>query len=373
MRAPHRLVLATAAALLPAGIGLAATVPAAATPHHPAAPRAAVRHLVYLTAGERIEEVSVTPGGKVSAPTRIAPAPGTPQQDRPVFVEASPDGHWLAWIQNRGNRRPLLYLRNLVTGSTTTIATNNDPVGFGGDRLLVTFNRTFRLVRTPHPHFVQVPHAGLAIDGYAGGAIDVRYDGNGATRGTLRLTSWSGHQTPLHHYTDFGQPDYRPVDQAYVSSDQRRLLVERGNHQDFDGLGPGSLVDEFSLTGHHHRTALGNYSDVEQWRVAGAAFRGTANQPYVAWEAQTQHGVRALVASYAGGRWNRVAGATIAVAADRAGDLLLQPGRYLAPRSANNPTDYPAMHPSRAATLRLGSHTHRLAGVRGIQFWFAAG
>lgn len=374
MRASRRVV--TAACLLTAGSLTAlvlAIAPADAGAQPPAvAHRAGDRHLIYLTSGERIMEATVTSRGSVTAKQQIAPAPGTPAADRPFFVVASPDGRWLAWSQARGNRRPMLYLRNLVTGDTTTIATNKSPAGFAGDTLLVTFNKTFRLVLSPSPHFVYVPHAGIALTGWAHGAIDTTYADNTGS-GTLRLTSWSGRQTRLHHYTDFGPPNYRTIDAAWVSADNRQLLVERGNHQDFGGLGRNSLVDEFALTGHHHRTALGQYPGNQVWRVTGAAFRGAGNVPYAAWEAQTRSGVRTVVARFSAGRWIRVRNGAIAVAADPSNDLLVQPGDYAMPHTSGNPTDYPAARPTKQALLRMGRRNYALSGVRGIEFWFAAG
>lgn len=368
MRLPSRLVLTATVAAVPAA--LLATAPAVAHPTRSAG--AGVRHVVYLTAGDQIDEVAVSPAGVVGKPVRIAPGPGTPTRNRPAFVVASPDGRWLAWTQARDNKRPLLYLRDFVAGTTTTVATNKTPAGFAGDTLLVTFNRTFKTVLRPKPQFVPVPHAGLALNGYAHGAIHVKTSRHG-TSGTLELTSFGGATSRLHQYTDFSAPTYRDVDAAYVSSDQRRLLIERGNHQDFSGLGPCSLADEFSLTGHHHRTPLGHFgSKARVWRIATAAFRGPSDQPYVAWEAQTRSGVPAVVARWSGGRWHRVAGDTISVAADTRGDLLLQPGTYTRPHSPHNRSDYPAPYPTAAATLRLGGRTHTLNGVRGLQFWFAA-
>jgi hypothetical protein len=364
-------VLAVTASL--ATVGMPA---ATARPGVPAAPAASkvVGHLAYLTNSFRLELVSVRANGTTSSPQRLAPTLASTKKNQVTLGEvvASPDGRWLAWSEFRpSDSKPLLVLRQNSTGKETKLRTSESPVGFAGDTLLVEFNATQRLVLTPHPHFVLAHRGRSPLTGYPGGVVNETLS-NDTKDSRLLLTTFAGHRTTLHRYTDAGPPNYRLADQAWVSADGKHLAIERGNHQDFDGLGPSSLVDEFSLHGGHARHLLGTYSPTaagSSWRVSDLAYVGSNDRVWAAWERATAKHAVALVASYSGGKWHLQHTKAITVAGNRAGDVVIQPGDYVRGKA---PEGFPTSHATSDALLRHGSKTSRL-GVKGVQFFWVSG
>lgn len=357
------VVLASSWIVLPFGSSAAVTAHAAPV----------VGHLAFVTNSNRLEVVTVRANGATSAPHRIAPTLAATKAGAATLgqVFASPDGHWLAWTEYRpDDDRPLLVLRRQSSGQETRLRTSELPVGFAGDTLIVTFNTTKRLVLSPHPHFVRIKNARNALNGYPGGVVSQSFSDNEQVA-HVWLTTFAGHRTLLHTYDDAGAPDYRTPDAAWVSNGGEHLVIERGNHQDFDGLGPSSLADEFSLHGRHHRQALGTYSSAptgSSWRLSTATYVGTNGHVWAAWERSTGTSAVTLVASYSRGRWHRQASGAITVAGNHGGWVVIQPGDY----RESNPEGFPVAHATAHALLRHGSSQHRL-GVEGTQFFWVFG
>lgn len=365
---PGVLVLATvtAVAVTTAGVGAASPRPA-----RPAlAASAGQRHLAYLTNAGALQEVTVATNGSVSGAKTLA--------TKPYGVAGSPDGRWLAW--NTAQSHPTLSVRNMAQGTTLTLHTGKRLVGFAGDRVIVNYNRTLRLVLKPKPHFVRIRHALNPVTGVPGHVVTTVY-GTNSNSGQLRLTAFNGTVTRLHRYSDWGPPNYREIGSAWASPDGAHLLVERGNHQDFYGLGHSSLVDEFGLGAGYPRSQLGHYGSSSQvWRVATATFDGSAAQPWVAWEApaDTNHlnNIQADVASWQNGGWVKQQAGAITVAADVVGDLVVQPGAY---KKGTGPDPYPTATATSDALFnagaggKTGAHQVTLTGVRGTQFWWVSG
>jgi hypothetical protein len=367
-------VLAITASL--AAVGVPAATARPVLPKAPAAPAASkvIGHLAYLTNSFKLDLVSVRANGATSSPKRLAPTLASTKTNQTIVgqVVASPDGRWLAWTEFRpSDSKPLLVLRQNSTGKETKLRTSESPVGFAGDTLITEFNATQRLVLTPHPHFVLVHHGRSPLTGYPGGVVNETLS-NDTKDSKLLLTTFAGHHTTLHRYTDAGPKTYRLADQAWVSGDGKHLAIERGNHQDFDGLGRSSLVDEFSLHGSHTRHTLGTYSHTaagSSWRVADLAYVGTKDRVWVAWERATAKHTVALVASYSGGKWHLQRAKAITVAGNRAGNVVIQPGKYIKGKA---PEGFPTAHATSDALLRHGSKTSKL-GVKGVQFFWVSG
>jgi hypothetical protein len=143
------------------------------------------------------------------------------------------------------------------------------------------------------------------------------------------LTSFGGTHTVLHGYV-LAPTDYRAPDAAWTSPDGKHAVVERGNHQDFGGLGPSSLADEFHLTGTHARTQLGHYGTAKDaWRVGGVGFSGSSDSVWAMWERLTTTGATSVVARHGHSGWKPVASKGIAVAGNEHGDVIVQSGRWV--------------------------------------------
>jgi hypothetical protein len=186
----------------------------------------------------------------------------------------------------------------------------------------------------------------------------------------LLLTSMSGHQTVLHRYTDIGAPDYRETSQAWVSSDGKKLVVERGDHQDFGGLGPSSVVDEYNLHGSHARTTLGHVGSLRaHWRLGDVAFRGPNDRVWAVWHALGRHGVRTVLTHVVGGHWVITGHHDIDVAANRAGYLVVQSGKYV----LQNPNDNFYARHATGDVMVVHNGRARFSSVRGTQFFWVRG
>ncbi len=335
-----------------------------------AAGATATHHLAYLTNRGKLIDIAVKPTGKVTSRTVLSKHPNQ--------VVASPDGTWLAWVGGTF-AHPKLTVRDMSGGTQTTLKTNKRPVAFAGDELIGSFDRTSRLVLSPSPHWVKVPHALSPLAGTPGHVVNSKYDRNGKG-GKLQLVAFDGTVTTLHHYTDWGPKNYRDVEQAWPSADGKHLLVERGNHQDFYGLGHSSLMDEFGLSGGNPRNTLGHFGTGKRvWRVVTATYFGRADQPWAIWEspkAGHPKKIQSRLAEWAGGSWSLgESGNEIWTAATRDGWSVTQPGVW---RLSSGPERFPAPHPNADVQLDIATHSHgsnstTISGVRGTQFWWVSG
>jgi hypothetical protein len=362
------LAVSCAALAMPAPVGAEPAV------RHAQAASATIGHLAYQTNSGVIDLVTVHANGTTSGRRQIAPIQSSTSA-HPVTVSnfvAAKDGSRLAWYESRVKTKhtftTTLVLDNLVTSTITTVHTGVAPLGFAGHTLVGFGIHVQRLVLAPSPHFVRI-HSNYPVTTYAHGVVDTLANSTD-TSATLRLTTLSGQHTALHHYTDVSGPDYRDIEQGWTSSDGKKLVVERGNHQDFGGLGPSSLVDEFGLHGSHHRTALGHYGTLAAaWRLHDVVFRGASDTVWAAFERLGTNGVVTAVAHYSGGTWHTLRSGAVEVAADTAGNLVVQPGKYTLENADAN--YYIPVATSSALLIRHGS-THAL-GVRGTQFFWVQG
>jgi hypothetical protein len=375
---------ATAYAVCGLLIGGLLVAPAVAASSHPAAQLTADRtigRVAYVTHGQQINIATVQANGSVSSSQTVGPVtPAKSGQTIQIFdLTASDDGRWLAWQElaetDHGTHvTTVLAIRNVVTAVTWHLTTEQYPVGFAADQLLTSDGIGVRRVKVGSTlHLLKIPdHRAQALSAYPHGLIDLTSSDapTGPARSDrLRLTTLSGAHTVLHTYR-LAPTDYRDPDGAWTSSDGKRLVIERGNHQDFDGLGPSSLADEFALTGSHRRTALGHYGTAAaKWRIAAVSFAGPSDVVWAVWERATGSGARSVVATFHAGAWRKIATSAIAVAGNSAGYVVVQVGKWVSVG-----TDFPEFQtvPTAEALLLHGGQPVPLS-VEGTEFAWVAG
>jgi hypothetical protein len=354
-------------------LGGALAVPAAgAAPRHtsqPDLPSPSIGRIAYVTAGQAVKEATVQADGSTSAVTTIGPITKLkPKQSLQIFdFMASGDGQWIAWQEAVLKHisggflevRTVLVLRQ-TSGAVYHLNTAQAPIGFAAHDQLVTSNAdtTRRLDLQPTVHLIAVKDANFPLAAYSHGVIDtvssLAPHGPSQTE-KLDLKSFAGPRTVLHGYV-LAPTNYRTPDAAWTSGDGKHVVVERGNHQDFGGLGPSSLADEFRLTGGHARSQLGHYgTNAAHWRLASVAYVGATDAVWVVWERATRTGATSVVAVHKDGTWAPISNHAIAVAGNTAGYVVIQPGKYVSVASGGGPEF--KIVPTRHALLRHGSST----------------
>ncbi|MGN6473139.1 MAG: hypothetical protein ACTHK4_05760 [Mycobacteriales bacterium] len=338
-------------AALPALAALLCTVPVAtAQARTAAATPNLVGHLAYVTASGELDVADIYSDGTTGTPQRLGPVTkvASPKTAKAADIVVSSDGSRLAWSEIISKPDPTygsvqtgarLVVRNLPTGQTITLRTENQPLGFSGHHLIVSGADTKRLVMTPSPHLVKVRDGNaFVVATYPKGLVDVVISTSGSGQhqietDRLRLTTFGGHHTLLHTYR-VGMSYREAAAGAAVSPDGEKLLVERGNHEDFDGLGPSSLFDTFAMNGGHARHQLGHYgTNNAKWRLACATFVGPRDTPWLALHSgylRTSSGikVRGVVVRYLSGQWTVESRSAVAVAGNKAGWAVVQSGSW---------------------------------------------
>jgi hypothetical protein len=373
------------------GVAVAAVVamtPLVQVSAQPAEPTvAAAGHLAFITTSGALDIVAVLADGTTTDPVQIAPVTKAtaPRTVEVTDLVVSADKNWLAWVEQTFKPDKTygkievsqhLAVRNMHSGTTTTLTSAAYPLGFSGGQLVVDGSRVARLVMKPSPHFVSL-HEGNAfpVATYAGGIVDVKSSESANAKlddEQVRLTSFSGQHTLLHTY-HVGL-DYRAVsaNTDAVSPDGKQLLVERGNHQDFDGLGPSSLFDEYSMAAGHARRQLGQYgTNGAKWRLVDATFVGRQDTPWLALHsgyikvAKNDYVVHGVVVRYVAGKWTLVQSGAIAVAGNSDGYAVIQPGKWQEVK--NSPDGEFDATPTAPAILQGPGGTHTLSKVEGSQ------
>jgi hypothetical protein len=330
------------AAVATLAAGLLIAPPAVAASHATPEASQVVGHLAYLTKHHQVKVVQVSSSGATSHSKRIGPVTKAPANGSIAinsFV-SSGDGDWIAWqeIATKHNgapakAKPVLVLRSLNPRHVYTFHTGNYPVGFALDRLVVFNGRHTSLVDvSPTPQFEQVPGNLYPLTTYDRGTVNVKtLTKPPGKRNTdqLRLTTFNGATRVLHNYV-MSPKSARIPDLGFVSSDGEHLVVERGDHTDFGGIGPSSLTDEYRLSNHYARTSLGHYGTAKAaWRIGDVSFAGPADQPWALWERATRKGATSVVAVQRHSGWHRVLGHGIAVSGNSGGYVVTQAGRYV--------------------------------------------
>jgi hypothetical protein len=300
-----------------------------------------IGHLAYVTKSDAVKITAVAATGATSSTSTIGPVtkPTSKLKVQVSDLVASGDGSWVAWQETATKRgkpnffRSVIALREVAGTHTLRLTTDRAVVGFSGDALIATNGVTSAwLSLTPTPHFVKIHDSQFPIGAAPQGVVDVATaQAPPGPRRTdrLRLTNFAGQHTVLHSYV-LGSRDYRDPDAAWSSGDDKHLVVERGNHQDFGGLGPSSLADEFSLGGSLGRHQLGHFGSAKaQWRLASVSFAGASDQVWVVWSRATRTGATSVIARYRNGKWHSALSGGIAVAGNADGYVLAQAGKWV--------------------------------------------
>lgn len=376
-----RSIRRAAPVLLLAISALVPLVPVNAAPTPPAGV------LAFITKSGALDLVGVLGDGSIAqGPKQIAPVT---KVAAPSFVQVSDlvvsaDQQWMAWTEQifKPNKRygkeetgSRVVVRHNYNGAITSVRANLYPLGFAGTTLVAIGGYADRLVMKPTPHFVRIPDGNAyAVATYPKGIVDVKSVGSldsDVDHEQLRLTSFGGHHTVLHTYVV--GTSYRNVTANIdaVSPNGQHLLVERGNHQDFDGLGPSSLFDEYTLSAGFPRHQLGHYgTDGAKWRLQTAAFVGKSNQ---VWLAEHDYGktVHGAVVRYVDGVWKLVQADAITVAGNPQGYAIVQPGKWVLQK--NSPDGEYDPVPTADAGLWLNGSKVGTVAIQGSEFVWVNG
>lgn len=343
-------------------------------------------HLAFVTAAGALKIVAIKSNGETTVPVKIAPVTKVDEPDvaRVRDLVVSANQNWLAWSEGifKPSKRygelqvsARIVVRNMYSGKTTVLHSNQTPLGFAGKTLVTLGAYNKRLVMKPTPHLVRIPGDSYAVATWANGIVEVKSTSPNDDRHVeidrLRLSTFDGHHTLLHTYQVGMQYRSAAANIDAVSPDGHKLLVELGNHQDFDGLGGSSNIDTFSLHGSHTRHQLGHYGTSRaKWRMASATFTGTRNTPWLAihsapTKTTTGYAVRGYVVRYANGRWAVEEDHGVAVAGNPDGYAVVQPGEWQAVQGTEADEYQPV--PEGSAVLHAPHGAHTLDAVQAVE------
>jgi hypothetical protein len=358
------------------GLLAAPAVGASATDRRHATRLPNAGHVAFVSKNDRVKLVTVNVTGQTSSSSRLGPVTKPPAH-RTIQIQdlvASGDGNWLVWLEviakPNGDPTPVkpeLVLRDLKGHHVFRLRTNSFPIGFAGDQAVVSGVKTSRVVLQPSPHLVPVPDTQYATAAYPAGVVDVKSTSSPPgpdSTDQLRLTTFDGTHTVVHNY-QLSPNDTRIPDLTFVSGDGKHLVVERGDHTDFGGIGPSSLVDEFSLDANHTRTTLGHYGTTKAaWRIGDISFARPSDRVWAVWERATPSGgATSVVAEHHSDGWVRIVSHGIAVAGNHDGWVVVQPGKYVFASDGLRVSRVPT-----SDALLLHDTSTSVLGIQGSQF-----
>lgn len=345
-------------------------------------------HLAFVTTSGALKIVAIMSNGDTTDPVKIGPVTKVtePKVARVSDLVVSANKNWLAWSE--GIFRPSkkfgelqtsarIVVRNMNSGKTTVLHSNEAPLGFAGKTLVTVGAYNKRLVMKPRPHLVRIPGDSYAVATYADGIVDVKSsisdDHHHVEIDRLRLTTLDGHHTLLHTYKVGMQYRSAAANIDAVSSDGRKLLVELGNHQDFEGLGGSSKFDTYSMGSKHVRHQLGHYGTSQaKWRLSTATYVGKNNTPWLAIHSAPKQSaagdyyvVRGYVVSYSRGGWTVQDNQGIAVAGNSDGYVVVQAGEWQ-PVPGSEAGEYKPV-PEAYALLRGPQGAHYMKQVKAAE------
>jgi hypothetical protein len=331
------------ASLLVVGLLAGSSTHALSAPGAPSVgSRGVVGHLAYVAKNSKIYTVAVKGSGNTLGQTEIGPVSNPPAGRRLAIygLTASTDGKYVAWqetvVKKNGSptgATPTLVLRGLRPSQVWSIKSGSYPLGFGGDDQLVVYGDTAHvLVLSPTPHLEPVPGGRYPAAVYPGGVVELnplRSPPGPKITEQVRLSTFAGKHATIHNYV-LSPSNPRIPEGAFVSPDGKRLIIERGDHTDFGGIGPSSLVDEFALTGGFARTQLGHFGTAAaKWRVGAVSFAWHNDEPWVVFERATRSGAQTTIGVFQHDQWRKIVPRGVAVAAADDGFVAAQPGKYV--------------------------------------------
>jgi hypothetical protein len=373
-------VTALAASTAAPAVGAAAL---SGQPQRPAQTESAspsIGHVVFITKSGKVKDAAVGAAGTTEHVRKIGPvsASGGKREVQVDDLVASGDGKWAAWqetvVKESAGQpefvRAVVALDHLGHGAPRTVSTGEVPSGFAKDELVLSGANTDVFKTQPSPHLSQVSDPDYALTAYPRGVVDTEsLTSPSGPKHTvrLRLTSFAGSHTTLHNYV-LAPDDYRIPDAGWTSADARELAIERGDHTDFAGIGPSSLLDVYSLSSLHRRT-LGHFGSAHKgWRVGEVGFAGPSDRVWAMWERATKNGATADVAVHHHGGWKRIVKHAIAVSGQAQGYVIVQPGKFVAAPGAGASFN---RVPTGDALLINGSST-KVLGIEGSDFQWTA-
>jgi hypothetical protein len=365
-----------------AGLAVTGVLAPGAQVGHATVTGATVGHVAYVTAGGRVMAASVRLSGNSTRFAALGPVT-TARHHHKVSVlgfSASGDGNWLGWLEvvtkrngEPTNAKPTLVVRELKPDQVWVLRTTAYPVGFAGDQLVVyDGNGASVVVLQPTPHLEPVPNTRYPEAAYPQGVVQVvpLADPPGPRHTErLELVTLAGDTTVLHDYV-MRRDDPRLPERAFVSPDGNKLAVERGDHTDFAGVGPTSVVDTYSLSsGSSVRIPTGHFGKRKAgWRVASISFAWPNDELWVVWERATKHGATSVVAVRQHGEWRSILPHGIAVAANSDGYVVAQTGKYQVRAGGLRVTRVPT-----GDAVLLRDRSTRVMSIEGSAFaWIAA-
>jgi hypothetical protein len=342
----------------------------------PSADATRIGRVAYVTAHNQVEVAAVSFTGVTTHITRLGPVTKPPRH-RSVTISrfvGSGDGHWLAWDETLTKpggaltSKTVLVVRELRPDHVYRLRTRSYPVGFAGDQLVTGGAHTNQFVPSPSPHLVRVVDDVPPIGVYPQGTVTVQSfgapPGPGRTR-EVDLDDFGGSATTLDHYV-LSAHEPGPV-HAFTSGDGTQLVVERGAAGPFNG--PSSVLDGYDLTGSPPvRVPLGHLGSIGAgWRLGGLTFAGPSDAPWAVWQRAGKGGADSVVAVLHHSGWDRVVPHGIAVAANPAGYVIAQPGRFVFHHSRRHFMRVPI-----GEALLLHGTTTKVLGIEGSALLWVA-
>jgi hypothetical protein len=369
--------------VLLAGLLTSQSAAAGARPTVHSVSSTAIGELAYLTKGQQVRIATVSATGAISNLLIVGPVTKPAAKDKVQIsnLMSSGDGAWLAWEENvvKPAKHGTLFLRSVLVlrnqdGVIDHLKTEQAPIGFTGDTLVTTDTATTDWVDTqPTIHLVKIENNPFSLTAAPQGVVDTAVlkapPGPDITI-RLRLTTFSRAHTVLHDYV-LGSHTTNLPDAGWVSGDGKHLVIERGDHTDFGGVGNSSQADEFSLSGGISRHPLGHFGTAKaQWRLGSVSFQGSADTVWGEWYRLGHGGVKSVIANYNGGKWHQAVDQGIAVAANHNGYVVAQSGKWVS--IGTDIPDYKTVPVGDPVLLHAGSPT-AVIKTPGTEFAWLAG
>jgi hypothetical protein len=373
------LLAAAAIATLSVGLGVDRTAATPTSRSHGAAATGGHEALAVVTQNSEVLLARLSFHSQTIKPILIGPVtqPTTTHLIHVDSLVSSSDGEWLAWneiveakkaVNGFHNYiRNFVVLRNEISGHTTSVLGHHQaPIGFAGDTLITASAHAKRFALRPTPHLIRIHDSGQVRAAYRHGVVDVAVPHSTKPVERLRLTSLSGRHVVLHNYRQTATG--RSVATTEVSGDAQAVAVERGDHTDFGGVGPSSLVDVYQLSAGHSRTTLGHIGSAKAgWRVGTLSFSGPDDEVWAVWYKAGAH-VRTRLARFVAGKWKVVSSGVITVAGNTAtGDVVYQPGHY---KPVTNDLQFVPVASQNAVIIHRGHP--QILGMHGVEFAWVA-
>jgi pimeloyl-ACP methyl ester carboxylesterase len=342
--------------------------------------------LSYITSSGQVELVTVHADGSLTDRRIIGPVSSAASGVTVHALSASSDGKWLAWLEepktasDQGAPTTTVVVRSTdavsppLTGNVTPVIGR---IGFTSDRVVAIEGAEAESSPLSSPlSFAKLATPAITLDvlnAVSGGLLVLTSPpGGGAQSLTeeVTLVGSSGGAVTVHGFSSqsYAEPVLTSTNAVTRAGDE--LLLERGDHTDFCGVGPSSGALLVDLPGGAIRPLGHPGTAAQQWRLESATFVGSS--PVAVWATCSPAGVVQYnepprVNTYISTRtgWQLIHQGAAIAAGSPTGALLVQPSQYVPVPQA----PYPAFDvaPTGDAMLINGSEQHPMA-LRGVEF-----